>query len=618
MADRTVKITITGDDQSGEVINSAGQRVEKLANTHTEAANRVAMQWVQAAVQITGAFMAIEKAMSFAEFGAKAQQARASFEALARSANLNANEVIDAMNRAAAGTIDDSDLMLKATKALNQGAAQSKDDLIRLTEMSRVAARFAGEDVSHAYEAITDAIANNLPRALVRYGLVTKEQVSVINQAMASGATDINLFAIASANAGQATANLGGVALDNAERIQQFKAQIAEAREEMGIRLFQAGVGIVVVFEAIGVASLLTSAGLYKLIAAEHEVRAMLSWGDMKTRHLELAEALRSSATADIAAADNYFKTMSNNIDLILAKSDDLKKAMGGYQYSGKSAQQILAEQKAKTDAETAAREALKLKKELDQLWIESEGNRVMEGDKINKEYFANQQSEEKAQEAERLRIWADNYQLEVKAAYQAEEAITAKKEMEEAKRLQISQQVADNELKMKLSVANGVISIMTMLGTKNKALAIAGIALQTAVNEITTFQAGVAAAALASKDQFLIGDPYTAPARAAAAAAAVMAWTYGEMALIAASGIIQGVQSFVGSGGGNSDTISGTVGGYPSDNSSTSTWQQTAPAPAQISPVINIHIYGNVVDQDKFARELIPSITKAIEDGVH
>jgi hypothetical protein len=30
----------------------------------------------------------------------------------------------------------------------------------------------------------------------------------------------------------------------------------------------------------------------------------------------------------------------------------------------------------------------------------------------------------------------------------------------------------------------------------------------------------------------------------------------------------------------------------------------------------INIHIYGNVVDQDKFARELIPSITKAISDG--
>ena len=34
-------------------------------------------------------------------------------------------------------------------------------------------------------------------------------------------------------------------------------------------------------------------------------------------------------------------------------------------------------------------------------------------------------------------------------------------------------------------------------------------------------------------------------------------------------------------------------------------------------SPTVNVHIYGNVVDHDKFARELVPAITKAIGDGV-
>ncbi|MDD5774359.1 MAG: hypothetical protein PHS64_00275 [Candidatus Omnitrophica bacterium] len=37
----------------------------------------------------------------------------------------------------------------------------------------------------------------------------------------------------------------------------------------------------------------------------------------------------------------------------------------------------------------------------------------------------------------------------------------------------------------------------------------------------------------------------------------------------------------------------------------------------ASKAPVINIAVYGNVVDHDKFARELVPSITKAIKDGV-
>jgi len=32
---------------------------------------------------------------------------------------------------------------------------------------------------------------------------------------------------------------------------------------------------------------------------------------------------------------------------------------------------------------------------------------------------------------------------------------------------------------------------------------------------------------------------------------------------------------------------------------------------------VINLHIAGNVVDHDAFAREIIPSIQKAVEDGM-
>ena len=33
-------------------------------------------------------------------------------------------------------------------------------------------------------------------------------------------------------------------------------------------------------------------------------------------------------------------------------------------------------------------------------------------------------------------------------------------------------------------------------------------------------------------------------------------------------------------------------------------------------NPTVNVYIAGHVVDQDKFARELVPSITKAIADN--
>ena len=39
---------------------------------------------------------------------------------------------------------------------------------------------------------------------------------------------------------------------------------------------------------------------------------------------------------------------------------------------------------------------------------------------------------------------------------------------------------------------------------------------------------------------------------------------------------------------------------------------------PAPVTRIINIHILGHVVDHDTFAREIIPSIVKAVADGVH
>jgi len=90
-------------------------------------------------------------------------------------------------------------------------------------------------------------------------------------------------------------------------------------------------------------------------------------------------------------------------------------------------------------------------------------------------------------------------------------------------------------------------------------------------------------------------------------------AWIAGGIAVgaigeAAASGIEGGGY------GGQSTIGGGTGGGY----SLTSPNAPVYEAAAKSGPVINVHIYGNVVDHDKFTRELIPSITKALEDGAH
>ena len=101
-----------------------------------------------------------------------------------------------------------------------------------------------------------------------------------------------------------------------------------------------------------------------------------------------------------------------------------------------------------------------------------------------------------------------------------------------------------------------------------------------------------------------LASIPYVGPALGAAAAAAAIAFGMAQVASIS---------SMKPGGGPASASVGGLGGGTPSIPS--------APAPATqetiSSPTVNIHIYGNVVDHDKFARELVPAITKAVADGV-
>jgi len=102
-----------------------------------------------------------------------------------------------------------------------------------------------------------------------------------------------------------------------------------------------------------------------------------------------------------------------------------------------------------------------------------------------------------------------------------------------------------------------------------------------------------------------LASIPYVGPFLGAAAAAAAIAFGMAQVSAISSMK--------PGGGAAASASVGGFGGGAPSIPS--------APAPATqepvSSPTVNVHIYGNVVDHDKFARELVPAITKAIGDGV-
>jgi hypothetical protein len=184
------------------------------------------------AAKAATAYMAIQKAMEYMDKGAKASQAEASFRTLAQTSGESADKIIADMKRATNGTIDDSMLMQKAVKAslLDLTTGQTT----QLAEMARLAARTTGEDVSTAFDNIVNAISTKMPRALKQYGLITKEQQTLVNQAMAEGVEDVGLFSIAWENYNKQLEKTGPIYENNAERLQQYKAKIEDTKETFG------------------------------------------------------------------------------------------------------------------------------------------------------------------------------------------------------------------------------------------------------------------------------------------------------------------------------------------------------------------------------------------------
>lgn len=166
--------------------------------------------------------------------------------------------------------------------------------------------------------------------------------------------------------------------------------------------------------------------------------------------------------------------------------------------------------------------------------------------------------------------------------------------------------QIEQFKMKQKQQFAGNAIALLTMLGGKNKVAAIAAIGLQKALAIGQTITATLAAQMMAMAQLGPIAGP--------PAAASIGAWGAANVGIIAATGLLQA--GSVG-GGGSGGSLGAGGGGQGSDPGFA---PQQSPDigldQASISRAITINFHGFVGDLDQLAREVIPSITKAIGDG--
>jgi hypothetical protein len=205
---------------------------EQQFGKHISLIDKLKKNWMAASAAAVGALAAISKAMDYMREGANALQVESAFEIMAEAAEVNSERMIENMKAATRETIDDSDLMQKAVKLMTLGYDPSQIE--RFSQVVITASQLAGTTAAEAYDQLGDAIANRMPKALVRMGAVTREQMKIVNEAIEAGADSTALYELAMANLELKQKKLQGTQDATTVAMQKFDAEVKGFKENIG------------------------------------------------------------------------------------------------------------------------------------------------------------------------------------------------------------------------------------------------------------------------------------------------------------------------------------------------------------------------------------------------
>lgn len=197
--------------------------------------------WVAVSVAVVAGWVTAQKAMEFAEIGAKALQAEEAFRNVTQSYEVNGDKLLAKMKEVSAGAIDESNLMQMAMRALQQGL--NPDQIVSLLEVARSSARIAGTDIANAFEKISEAAANQMTRGLKSMGIVIdnakafEEYASQIGKAKEALTEQEQSQAIANAAIAEGLRQrekMGTLLINENEQLQINKARFDELKETVG------------------------------------------------------------------------------------------------------------------------------------------------------------------------------------------------------------------------------------------------------------------------------------------------------------------------------------------------------------------------------------------------
>jgi len=192
------------------------------------------------------------------KLGLEAQVQEDAFTKMASFVGISGDVLVEQMQRAAHGLLNTSDVMISASKAMSKGIGQ--DQLVALMKVAEAQSKLTGATVAQAYNDITEAIANQMPRALKQYGIILDldkvqtlyaEKLGVTKDQLTEfGKTQAIAEAVIEKTKGTVAALSGGIET-HARTLERASAQWKQFKEDLGKAIVDSGFEALAWFQEI-------------------------------------------------------------------------------------------------------------------------------------------------------------------------------------------------------------------------------------------------------------------------------------------------------------------------------------------------------------------------------
>jgi hypothetical protein len=673
MAGEDVKYTISAQDVSGAAIDSAIANQERLTNSTFAMESKTASvlgniqkHWMGYSATVYAAYQVINKGWDLAKAGADFAEQQGLLDNLGRKFNATSESIVNSMRTASDGLVADADLMSVALGGLAKGL--KPEQLTNLADAARILGDAAGRDATTALRELTEALETGRTKSLQPFlgtTLDLKTTFGELESKLTLTEKAQAMYNLTMITATKLQAEQTKTVDDAADRIERLEAKwknlkttVSLAAKSLLMSFLDADAWKAGAFAMMGMdmPEMPGEAGptpvetdekkkeadrtaaiyqgqidsLKKLLQARKDNEGAAKKED--DRQKQAAKDLLASIQAQMDADDELYRSIAENTEKGLKEKAELQKkfAEEGMR-AGEAAMRWELETRKTTDdlivKSVEERErAIQLiltysldrqKQQYDEYWagVFDMANNSGDMSQGMGMFAAN------AKGIADIYSGKDKYTEEENRAYEHYMSLKELYWYDYENRVEVANAYRDyetmideNQMNRRVQIASSGFGMMSGLaqafydasGQQNEAAFKAYQAFAIAKAVIDTYKAAAAAWSAGWDSGVTAYDK-------AALAAAMMALAIGTgLAQVAMIASARPGSSSAGSVGG------GSAGGYSYVQPTEGSWQKTE-TPTRAAPVVNINIYGDVLNNhDELARKIVEPLQKAWEDGAH